>query len=270
VEQNRTTALRATAKSRRALCRALETQKMQNYICLTIRIRILSLLIIAIVNVPLFAGDSKISYIEPSKHFELLGWKLQVPGPKDISNLENYASEYFYLGKDNEMVFWLNSAEKGTTKNAKFVRSELRHLSNWTIDGFNKIEGILKVESRLNPDKVTVMKIHGFTKPGEYAPTLLRIALNDGNLLAFLNRSDTPKDIRSILLASKIDNLLFKCSIEVSKGHLTIKINDEVKFVHDISYWTYKNYFKAGCYPQSLKGEVKVKFKELSIWIDPS
>jgi hypothetical protein len=216
-------------------------------------------------NSSIFAGD----FVEPSKKFELKGWKLQIPGPKDIFNLDNYATKYFYLNKYNEMVFWLNSAEKGATKNTKFIRSELRHLTNWSIDGHYRIRGILRVESKLYPDKVTVMKIHGFTKPGGYAPTLVRIALNDKELFAYLNRSNTPKDTMGILLEEKVDRQLFKCLIEVNKGYLTIKVNGKEKLAYDVSYWKYKSYFKAGCYPQSQNGEIKVMFKELSIWIDP-
>lgn len=234
----------------------------------TKRIFILVLFSILIGNGFIFVGNSDGDFVEPSKKFELNGWKLQIPGPKDIFNLDNYATEYFYLNKDSEMVFWLNSAEKGATKNTKFIRSELRHLSNWSIDGHYKIRGILRVESKLEPDKVTVMKIHGFTKPGAYAPTLVRIALNDKDLFAYLNKSNTPKDTMCILLASKIDRHLFKCLIEVNKGYLTIQINDKEKLAHDVSYWKYKSYFKAGCYPQSRNGEVKVMFKELSVWIN--
>jgi hypothetical protein len=195
-------------------------------------------------------------------------WKLQIPGPKDIFDLRNYASKYFYLNESNEMVFWLNSAEKGTTKNAIFIRSELRHLLNWYVDGYYKMAGVLRVESKLHPNKVTVMKIHGFTKPGEYAPTLVRVALNNGNLFAYLNKSNFPKDIKRILLASNVERQIFECSILVNEGYLTIKINGEEKLTHDISYWKYKNYFKAGCYPQSHKGEIKVMFKELTVWIN--
>lgn len=232
------------------------------------RILILFLFLISIGNGSIFAGNFDGHFVEPSKKFELNGWKLQIPGPKDIFNLDNFAAEYFYLNKDNEMVFWLNSAGKGVTKNAKFIRSELRHLANWSIHGHYKMRGILRVESKLAPDKVTVMKIHGFTKPGAYAPTLVRIALNEKDLFAYLNKSNTPKDTMRILLASKIDRQLFKCLIEVNKGYLTIKVNDEEKLARDVSYWKYKSYFKAGCYPQSRNGEVKVMFKELSVWIN--
>lgn len=232
------------------------------------RILIFILFLISIGNDSILAGSSDGNLVEPSKKFELNGWKLQIPGPKEIFNLDNYATEYFYLNKDSEMVFWLNSAEKGATKNTKFVRSELRHLSNWSIHGYYKISGILRVESKLEPDKVTVMKIHGFTKPGEYAPTLIRIALNDKDLFAYINKSNTPKDTMRVLLAPKIDRQLFKCIIEVNRGYLTIKVNDKEKFTHDVSYWNYKSYFKAGCYPQSRIGEVKVMFKALSVSIN--
>ena len=64
----------------------------------------------------------------PAQAFDLHGWKLQVPGPLEVKNLRNYASGYFFLNASREMCFSLDAAEKGTTPNTKYVRSELRHL----------------------------------------------------------------------------------------------------------------------------------------------
>ena len=43
----------------------------------------------------------------PSTVFDLQQWKLQIPGPKEIKDLKNYSSEYFYLNKAKEMCFHL-------------------------------------------------------------------------------------------------------------------------------------------------------------------
>src|SRR6516162_1997348 len=64
----------------------------------------------------------------PAIAFDLRQWKLQIPGPKEIKTLTNYSSPYFHLNADNEMCFHLDAAEKGTTPNSHYVRSELRHL----------------------------------------------------------------------------------------------------------------------------------------------
>src|SRR5580700_5642377 len=69
----------------------------------------------------------------PSTVFDLHEWKLQVPGPKEIKDLRNYSSDYFHLAANKEMCFHLDAAEKGTTPNTHFVRSELRHLPDWGV-----------------------------------------------------------------------------------------------------------------------------------------
>jgi hypothetical protein len=202
-------------------------------------------------------------FVASIDRFSLNGWKLQIPGPKDIYALYAYASQYFYLNKQGEMVFSLDSSEKGSTKNSVFVRSELRHLSNWYINRNCSLIATLRVESNLSPDKVTVLKIHGYVEKGIYAPTLVRIALNDGDLYAYLNKSNHPKDTKRFLLLPDIENNTFRCVVSVINKKLIIKVNEKERFRHNISYWKYKNYFKAGCYPQAHKGKVKVFFSEL-------
>lgn len=229
---------------------------------------IIGFLTISIINIGVFSrlnadNTQNAEFVSSSDRFSLNGWKLQIPGPKDINALKAYASNYFYLNKKGEMVFSLDSSEKGSTRNSVFVRSELRHLSNWYINKNCSLIATLRVESNLSPDKVTVLKIHGYIKKGIYAPTLVRIALNDGDLYAYLNKSNYPKDTQRFLLLSNIEKEKFRCVVSVINKTLVIKVNEKERFRYDISYWKYKNYFKAGCYPQAHKGKVKVFFSEL-------
>jgi hypothetical protein len=223
-------------------------------------------IIIILFIFPLYSFDNSLNnkLIPPANKYNLSNWKLQIPGPLDIINLENYASKYFYL-KNDKMVFWLDSSEKGTTKNTIFIRSELRHLLNWNTDENHKMKASLKINSDLSPNKATVLKIHGFTNIGEYAPTLIRIAYNYGDLFAFINKSGIQKDIEKILLIKDIGNNFFQCEIIVYNKSLIININGIEKINKDISYWKYKNYFKAGCYPQSHNGEIEVIFDSLYV-----
>lgn len=231
---------------------------------------IIGFLTISIIIFGVFSGlhsknTQNAEYVASNNRFFLNGWKLQIPGPKDINGLNAYASKYFYLNKQGEMVFSLDSSEKGSTRNSVFVRSELRHLSNWYINSNCSLIATLRVESNLSPDKVTVLKIHGYVGKGKYAPTLVRIALNDGNLYAYLNKSNYPKDTQRFLLLPNIEKETFRCVVSVINERLVIKVNEKERFSHDVSYWKYKNYFKAGCYPQAHKGKVKVFFSELVI-----
>src|SRR5258708_1492756 len=93
------------------------------------------------------AGASCADTVAPSQAFDLRGWKLQVPGPIEVKDLRNYSSGYFFLNGNREMVFALDASEKGTTENTKYVRSELRHLPDWTVDANHTLTGEVRVVS---------------------------------------------------------------------------------------------------------------------------
>ena len=197
---------------------------------------------------------------------DLSGWKLQVPGPREITILKDYSSEYFYAGPDHSVCFNLNAADRGTTKNAEFVRSELRHLQNWSINECHVMEGEVRVDSGAEPDKVTVAQIHSIKDNGDTAFPLLRLALNNGNLIAFIKRDNSGEKTESFVLRKKVSPEYFSYRIEVTRGILKISVNGDLKISKDLSYWKYKCYFKAGCYPQAAKGIVQVYYKRLSVY----
>ena len=199
----------------------------------------------------------------PSEAFDLHGWKLQVPGPLEIKNLHSYSSGYFFLNASREMCFSLNAAEQGTTPNTKYVRSELRHLANWTVDSSHTLTGEVRVESQLQPDKLTVLQIHGITPQGDNAPPLLRIAVNHGDLFAELKPDATGEKTESIPLKSGVKTGYVKVAIIVRAGRLRIDVDGVQKVDRDLSYWKFSNYFKAGLYPQATQGTAQVFFRSL-------
>lgn len=107
------------------------------------------------------------------------------------------------------------------------------------------------------------MQIHGITDSNENAPPLLRIALNNGNLYAFLEIDNIGNKTESVLLNKGINERKFTCSITVKDKHIIIAVNGKEKLNRDISFWKYKNYFKAGCYPKSHNGTVLVMLNDL-------
>jgi hypothetical protein len=199
----------------------------------------------------------------PRDAFDLHDWKLQVPGPLEVKNLHDYSSGYFFLNSNREMAFALDAAEKGTTPNTKFVRSELRHLPNWTVDSNHTLTGEVRVVSHLEPDKLTVLQIHGITAEGDNAPPLLRIAVNHGDLFAELKADATGAKTESILLKKGLKNDYAKVAITVKGGQLSVDVDGEQKVSRDLSYWKFSNYFKAGLYPQATKGTAEVYFRSL-------
>jgi hypothetical protein len=201
--------------------------------------------------------------VAPGGAFDLHAWKLQIPGPVEVKDLRNYSSGYFFLDPSREMCFALDSAEKGTTPNTHYVRSELRHLPNWTIAGSHTLSGEVRVESRLQPDKVTVLQIHGVTPQGDNAPPLLRIALNNGDLYAAVKSDAVGDKTDMVLLKPGVKADYVKVDVIVKGRQLRVLVDGQEKLARDLSFWTFSNYFKAGCYPQATQGTVRVFFRNL-------
>jgi hypothetical protein len=200
----------------------------------------------------------------PSAAFDLHDWKLQIPGPQDIKILKDYSSEYFNLNADKEMCFHLNAAEQGTTPGAKYVRSELRHLPNWTTSGTHSLSAELRVISALKPDKVTVLQIHGITENGKDAPPLLRIASNFGDLVAVIQTGNGRRDNDTVVLQKALGTESVKIGVTVQAERLSISVNGEDKVNRSLAFWKFPNYFKAGCYPQATQGTAQVIFRSLT------
>ena len=216
----------------------------------------------------LLLGELRVFAQAPSTAFDLSEWKITLPGPKEIKDLEGYSSDYFYLNAEKEMCFQLDASEKGTTPNAKYVRSELRHLPNWRADESRALSAEVRAASSLDPDKVTVVQIHGITEDKKDAPPLLRIALQDGDLWALLkttsrNEKNSPEE--KILLRGALGESLVKIDVRVEGGELSVAVDGEEKVRRNLGFWKFLNYFKAGCYPQATQGVAHVVFRHLAV-----
>ena len=221
-------------------------------------------LIVALVS--LLIGSARAAETAPpAGAFDLRQWKLQIPGPIEVKQLAGYSSPYFFLNKNREMVFHLDAAEQGTTPNTKYVRSELRHLPVWHINEPHSISAEVKVTSHLDPDKVTVLQIHGIQEDGSDAPPLLRIALNHGDLVAMIKPDNEGERTDSVPLKKGVGANWFKVDIAVKSHSLVITVDGQQKLTHSLAYWKYPNYFKAGCYPQATQGTAEIFFRKLSV-----
>jgi hypothetical protein len=216
----------------------------------------------------LLFGEPRVFAQAPSTAFDLSEWKITLPGPKEIKDLEGYSSDYFYLNAEKEMCFQLDASEQGTTPNAKYVRSELRHLPNWRADESHALSAEVRAASSLDPDKVTVVQIHGITEYKKDAPPLLRIALQDGDLWALLkttsrNEKNSPEE--KILLRGALGESFVKINVRVEGGEISIAVDGEEKVRRNLGFWKFLNYFKAGCYPQATQGVAHVVFRHLAV-----
>ncbi len=204
------------------------------------------------------------SFAPPSNSFDLREWKIDIPGPVEIRDLQGYASKYFELSAGKEMCFHLDASEKGTTPNTHYVRSELRHLPNWRENESHALSAVVRTDSHLSPDKVTVVQIHGMTDDKKNAPPLLRVALDDGNLEAIIKTDSSGKQNDVITLVKGLGPKPVKIDVVVEGGQLKVLADGQLKVTRSLAFWPYQNYFKAGCYPQATNGTVNVMFSSLS------
>jgi hypothetical protein len=208
-------------------------------------------------------------YVAPSTRFSLDGWKLQIPGPRDIRALGGYGSRYFSRDASKHMRFWVDCAEPGATANSKYVRSELRHLSEWRVTdaGERALSGTLTINSHARPDIVTFMQIHGVTPLGASAPPLLRLYRRERAIFAALKRNSAGADTEHIRLADVLQDAVIDCAIAVRDARLTVTLNgaSAPALTRDIDYWRNLCYFKAGCYPQATSGEASVIYRALRV-----
>jgi hypothetical protein len=200
----------------------------------------------------------------PATVFDLQQWKLQIPGPREIKALKNYSSAYFRLNADKEMCFHLDASEKGTTSNTHYVRSELRHLPEWDIRDSHAVSAEFCVISRLKPDKVTVLQIHGITKQGANAPPLLRVAVNSGDLVAVIKTTNDGDKNDTVILKKGLGSGWARVEVSVKSKQLRITVEDQEKVNRSLTFWKHPNYFKAGCYPQATNGTAEVRFRKLT------
>lgn len=200
----------------------------------------------------------------PDTAFDLSKWKLQIPGPKEVKALKGYSSSYFFLNAEKEMCFHLDASEKGTTPNTHFVRSELRHAVNWKTGETHRLSGEFRIVSKLMPDKVTALQIHGITEDGGNVPPLLRIAVNNGNLVAAIKVDNEGAKTETVVLKRQVGTRYVKVDITVKGEQLTIAADGETKLARSLAFWKHLNYFKAGGYPQTTEGTVDVYFRKLT------
>jgi len=201
--------------------------------------------------------------------FDLNNWKLQIPGPEDIIPINDYTSKYFNYGENGEMIFLVDSSEKGTTNNSSYVRSEFREMldpknykKNWKLKGTHSINA--EIEVKTEAPQVTVLQIHGIKKDGGSVKPLLRIAMMDGDLYAWLKSDSSGKNTNKILLAENIQGK-FSAEIYVDDYRITVTVNGEKVLDEFVKFWKHYNYFKAGNYPQAHEGVSEVIFYKLDV-----
>jgi hypothetical protein len=193
----------------------------------------------------------------------LAGWKLQIPGPREIKALEGYRDRFFEVIEGGRLRFWIDASLEGPTASARYVRCELRHLTGWPVIGAKKqLFARLRVQSKLSPAQVTVLQIHA---EGPASLPLVRIALVDGRLTAWVKSDASGERTERITLGSLPGSASFSLSVLVEAGLLSICYEQNTPVVRDVRFWNRPCYFKAGLYPQARLGEATAVFEQLQV-----
>lgn len=227
-------------------------------------------------------------------------------GPPEILDFENnpLLKPFFYRDpKDNALVFYAYPAE--STRNTKYSRTELREQMepgsnsvNWTFEQGGKMRGTLSVPEVTQNNvgdyhRVIIMQIHGrltneqrdlIGEDDNNAPPILKIYWDEGRVrvktkvLKDINASDEEilhekawgddegRNFKEIVGTGK-----FTLEVNVSKGVMTVTLNDRETFTYDsisMEKWgVFENYFKAGNYFQSRDADSYgiVKYYELEV-----
>ncbi|MFK7755486.1 MAG: polysaccharide lyase family 7 protein [Flavobacteriales bacterium] len=226
--------------------------------------------------------------------------------PPEILNFESneLLKPFFYRNKeDGALVFHAYPAQ--TTRNTKYSRSELREQMepgsnkvNWTFEQGGMMRGTLSVPEVTqnevgNYHRVIIMQIHGrltnqqrdlIGEDDNNAPPILKIYWDEGRIrvktkvLKDVNASDEEilhehawGDDKGRNFQQIVGNEKFTLEVNVSKGLMTVTLNDDETFVYDgidMERWgVFENYFKAGNYFQSRDegSYAKVNYYELEV-----
>ncbi|MBX9758660.1 MAG: polysaccharide lyase family 7 protein [Beijerinckiaceae bacterium] len=204
----------------------------------------------------------------PGERFALSGWKLQLPGPREITALAGFESRDFRLDDEGRLVFAVDAAETGSTPNSQFVRSELRHMAEWPVTvPLARLSARFAMIANPAPPKVTVMQVHGVGPGGSNMPPLLRIAVNGGDLRAFIKRDANGRDTESVLLLRGLNAGETDVEIVMAAGRLRIAAAGAPAVERDVRFWPARNYFKLGCYPQAHRGDASVAFARFDVTV---
>ncbi len=196
-------------------------------------------------------------------------WNLQYPSGTEEGGMinagvtEELKNRYFSLYTDaegkNYMRFSLDASDKGKSKNGSSVRSELRHLNEWTLADKTSLEYTFFLTSTdFSSAKFTVGQF--LQKCDKKDSPLCRIEVENGMITAKVNNYERDG-------TTKTDGKTHNYSLGsiLQKQEVTIKIavdnkvlnlyRDGKKYAthnfHENVESTYENYYKAGIYYQN-------------------
>lgn len=190
--------------------------------------------------------------------------KLQAPTstteatPADI--IDGYKSETFYVADEDKMAFTMS----GTSQ-----RSELRNETNWYVGDENQTLHTNLIVAEQTCEQLTFIQIHDDANVGS-GPNkpLLRVYRHTtknsvDHIWAVVKTDDTGINNLHYDLGATPSGY-FDCDVTIEGNDLVIEVNGSELVRHDISYWTFPNYWKNGVYLQD-EGTATTHFNELTL-----
>jgi hypothetical protein len=203
-------------------------------------------------------SSSKMAYA--SDYFDESYWKLQYPAEADSSgiieqtDLTDFQNWYFY-DSFGYIAFRVHCDQGGTTLGSTDRRSELRQTKNagWTVLGDHSFTCRFKVYNVFLTEQ-TMLQIHDDPNLMSGSPNkpLLRIIAEGTTLKAKYKTDAAGNNTSACTLKTGLTSGQFNTvKVTVSDGRLYVYVNDVLILNEvDVSFWTWKNYWKAGVYSQ--------------------
>lgn len=198
----------------------------------------------------------------PSDYFDESYWKLQYPaesndgGMLEQANLTNWENWYFYDSSSN-IAFRVHCDQGGVSPGSTDRRSELRQTKNagWTVTGTHEFQTTFKVYN-VSLTEQTIIQIHDDPALMSGSPNkpLLRIMAQGTTLKAAYKTNSSGSSTSTCTLKTGLTSGQFNTiKVRVADSKLYVYVNGTVNSTlngFNISFWTWKNYWKAGIYSQ--------------------
>ncbi|UKB81902.1 polysaccharide lyase family 7 protein [Chryseobacterium sp. MEBOG06] len=205
----------------------------------------------------LFHAQKNIYAKAPQAQFDLTGFNLQLPVPKNNSiaiikgsEIAQFSSENFYYSSEDKSIRFFCSSDGQATKGSHYPRTELRQTDEWHFENKHTLHVKMSVLKQPSSGKIIIGQIHGSSKGTE----AVKLWWNNGELQAGFKKEVNGKEDRVTLLKDVPLGQAFEYSIQQHGLDVQVKINQQTtNYTLGDSWKSEAVYFKAGNYLQDNK-----------------
>jgi hypothetical protein len=215
------------------------------------------------VKTPATSKNAAVALLTPDKILTLTGWRLQTPDSAKIDHLTSFANQYFHVRTAPRetpaigVVCRVNAAVGTPTANSAYVRSELRHMTPFSLTAPRSGQSMTftgrVLEPTAPPTSLTIAQIHSEPSGRYQPPPLLRVYVKSASLYVAIKTDPSGEYTNHVRMESPGAYKPYSVTITNNRGHITVKINS-VSRTFNATFWPHLCYFKVGCYPQTVSG----------------